>query len=80
MVPFERMVDASRAALRAQPDPDGIRRVPIIAKGAYRNPWFCLTADNQWYLEEHSTDGVVGDLTTVPRLMPHAWHPEEFPL
>lgn len=73
--PWERMAEAARAAFDRPPDPDGIRRVPIVPKGLYQHPWFCLTEDDRWFLEERGPEGVVPELTTAPRPCPAAWRP-----
>lgn len=76
-VVYSRIQDAARAAFSQPPDRDGIRRVRIIPKGLYRNPWFCLTPEGFWFFEERSPEGIVPDLTTIPRPCPSVWIPEE---
>lgn len=71
--PYIRMREAARAAERSTPWPDGIRRVRIVAKGHYREPYFCLNQQAFWFLEDRPGGKVSASLTTVPRPCPAAW-------
>lgn len=75
--PYVRMQEAARAAARSTPWSDGIRRVRIVAKGEYREPYFCLDQENHWFLEDRPGGEAVPALTTAPRVCPPVWRDQQ---
>jgi len=72
--PYPRMQLAAWAAFRKEPDPDGIRRVAVLADGRSRPALFCLTEAGDWYLADD--DPTIP--ATTPRACPIDWVPPEF--
>ena len=72
--PYRKMQQAAWAAFRKEPDPDGIRRVPVLVEEHAEPAVFCLTDSGAWFL--------VHDDLTVPdtplRTCPVDWVPPEF--
>jgi hypothetical protein len=72
--PYRKMQQAAWAAFRKEPDPDGIRRVAVVAKGTRRPALFCLTEAGDWFL----ADDDPAEPQTPLRACPVDWVPPEF--